>query len=347
MFSSLSDLSDFISALPDADNGIMSQAQAHQNQLTKPPTALGRLEELAVFMASWQQHIKPTIEQAQAIVFAGNHGVCDQGINPFPQEVTMQMVANFEQGGAAINQLADVAGATLDVHPLQLETPTADITSLPAMSEEEVLAALKAGAEAVNHKADIILLGEMGIGNSTISSALCAGSFGGMAQDWVGRGTGADDAMVIHKADVVEKAVARFNQDTKINSNTENSVDTGIQILRHLGGREQAAICGAVLAARKNRQIVMLDGFICTSAVAPLHRITPALLDHCIVAHQSREPGHHKLLSMLNKQPLLDLNLCLGEGSGAAIGLMILRAALACHNGMATFEQAAISDASA
>ncbi len=344
MFSSIADIAKFTAALPSANEAMRAQAQAHQNQLTKPPTALGRLEELAIFMAGWRETATPQIELAQALVFAGNHGVCAQGVNPFPQEVTAQMVANFAHGGAAINQLAKAADAVLDVHPLALETPTADITETAALSEDELLEALNAGANAVNEAADIIILGEMGIGNSTISAALCAGSFGGEASQWVGRGTGADDTTLRLKSEVVAKAVARFTSHTDINSETENCADTAMQILQHLGGREQAAICGAVLAARKNRQIVILDGFICTSAIAPLFRISDDVLAHCIVAHQSREPGHQKLLAHLGKKPLLDLDLCLGEGSGAAIGLMIFRAALACHNGMASFAQAAISN---
>ena len=343
MFSTPSALSNFISALPVADEMSATQAQERQNQLTKPPTALGRLEELAIFMAGWRQTATPQITSAQALVFAGNHGVCAQQINPFPQEVTAQMVANFAHGGAAINQLAQLADATLDVHPIDLETPTADITVSPAMDEQELFDAIMLGADAVKSEADVIVLGEMGIGNSTISAALCAGSFGGESHQWVGRGTGADDDMLSRKAAVIDKAITRFTQETGITAQTKDGVDTGLEVLRHLGGREQAALCGAVLAARQNRQIVMLDGYICSSAVAPLHRMSPYLLDHCIVAHQSREPGHHRLLAALDKKPLFDLDLCLGEGSGAAIGLMLLRASLACHNGMASFAEAAIS----
>ncbi len=342
MFTSPDDVAKFAHTLSQPDSDMQDRARAHQAQLTKPPTALGRLEELAIFMAGWRAEVTPQINKAQALVFAGNHGVCDQGINPFPQEVTAQMVANFAQGGAAINQLAAVAQAELSVHPLSLEMPTNDISSAPALSEAALLAALNAGANATDSAADVIILGEMGIGNSTISAALCAGCFGGDAGEWVGRGTGADDATLRLKAEIVERAVSRMQQEK---TPEMSHAEQGLYILRQLGGREQAALCGAVMAARAARQIVILDGYICTSAVAPLHIISPDMLSHCLVAHKSREPGHQKLLAYLDKEPLLDLDLCLGEGSGAAIGLMILRAAMACHNGMASFAQAEISGA--
>ena len=340
MFASLNDVAASVSALSQPDEEMREQARLHQSQLTKPPTALGQLEELAIFMAGWRDEICPSINRAQALVFAGNHGVCAQGVNPFPQEVTAQMVANFAHGGAAINQLAALADAELAVHPLSLDGPTGDISVAPAMDEAALLEAINIGAAAVDSTADVVILGEMGIGNSTISAALCAGCFGGDASQWVGRGTGADDAQIKKKAEIVNRATVRMHQH---NIDDMNTARQGLFILRQLGGREQAALCGAVLAARASRQIVMLDGFICTSAVAPLHIMSHDMLSHCLVAHKSREPGHQKLLSCLGKQPLLDLDLCLGEGSGAAIGLMILRAAMACHNGMASFAQAEIS----
>lgn len=332
MFSSFADIEAFAQTLPQPDTQAEQQATAHQNQLTKPQGSLGRLEELAIFLAGWQGSATPSVTTAQALVFAGNHGVCAQGINPFPQDVTAQMVMNFTSGGAAINQLSELAGASLSVHALDLETPTADFTTGPAMDEASCLEAMNKGAEAVDPEADIILLGEMGIGNSTVSAALCAASFGGEAEHWVGRGTGADDEMKARKAEVIRTACNRALPASPL------------QILAELGGREQAAICGAVLAARSRRQTVMLDGYISTSAVAPLHLLSPDMLSHCLVAHQSREPGHQRLLSHLNKSPLLDLNMCLGEGSGAAIALMIVRSALACHNQMASFASAGVSN---
>lgn len=319
--------------LPVADAAAILDARARQDSLTKPPGALGRLEDLAVFMAGWQGHARPKLERAQAIVFAGNHGICAQGVNPFPQEVTAQMVANFAAGGAAINQLARVAGADLSVVALDLDQPTGDFTQGPAMSADEVLDALNRGAAAVDSTADVLLLGEMGIGNSTIAAALAAAAFGGTGADWVGPGTGAGAEMRAKKAAVVDAGLARHAPKT-----------TGAA-LAAFGGREQAAICGAVLAARAARIPVILDGFICTAAAATLAIDDARLLDHCLIGHASAEPGHARLIAALDKAPVLSLDMRLGEGSGAAVALMVLRAALACHNGMASFAEAGVSGA--
>ena len=318
--------------LPSYDDAAAEAASARQMELTKPPGSLGRLEDLAVFLAGWQGRARPEIGKAQALVFAGNHGVCAQGVNPFPQEVTAQMVANFEHGGAAINQLCALNGAALSVVALDLDRPTEDVTQAPAMTEAETLDAMRRGAAAVDPTADVLILGEMGIGNSTIAAALAHAVFGGAARDWVGRGTGSDTPAIAHKAEVVARAVALHARAT------------GLQILAALGGREQAAICGAVIAARLARIPVLLDGFICTAAVAPLHAARPGLLDHCLIGHASAEPGHRGMTEAMGKRPILDLGMALGEGSGAALALGVLRGALACHNGMATFAEAGVSD---
>lgn len=318
--------------LPSYDDAAAEAASARQMELTKPRGSLGRLEDLAVFLAVWQGRARPEIGKAQALVFAGNHGVCAQGVNPFPQEVTAQMVANFEHGGAAINQLCALNGAALSVVALDLDRPTEDITQAPAMTEAETLDAMRRGAAAVDPTADVLILGEMGIGNSTIAAALAHAVFGGAARDWVGRGTGSDTPAIAHKAEVVARAVALHARAT------------GLQILAALGGREQAAICGAVIAARLARIPVLLDGFICTAAVAPLHAARPGLLDHCLIGHASAEPGHRGMTEAMGKRPILDLGMALGEGSGAALALGVLRGALACHNGMATFAEAGVSD---
>ncbi|ETX13693.1 nicotinate-nucleotide--dimethylbenzimidazole phosphoribosyltransferase [Roseivivax halodurans JCM 10272] len=332
-FDSLSAITGWFDAMPAFDKAAADAARDRQAQLTKPPGSLGRLEELAVFMAGWHGDPRPRVMSAQSLVFAGNHGICCHGVNPFPQEVTTQMVTNFERGGAAINQLARAAGATLSVVALDLERPTADFTTGPAMSEEECLDSMRHGAEAVDPAADVILLGEMGIGNSTVAAALAHACFGGEPGDWVGRGTGADDERVALKSSVVAKG-RQAHADA-----------TGLGILAALGGREQAAICGAVLAARAARIPVLLDGFICSASAAPLYAAAPALLDHCIVSHASAEPGHARLCAALGKSPLLDLGMALGEGTGAALALSILRGALECHNGMATFAEAGIGGA--
>ena len=319
--------------LPKADADASNAALARQNMLTKPQGSLGRLEELAIFMAGWRGTARPTITTAQALIFAGNHGVCAQGVNPYPQEVTAQMVGNFQAGGAAINQLCRANGADLNVIALELDRPTADFTQGPAMSEPEVVAAMQAGADAVNGAADVLILGEMGIGNSTVAAGLATALFGGTAADWVGPGTGADAAGIARKIAAITAGVARHRGLTPL------------QVLAAFGGREQAAICGAILTARMARIPVILDGFICTAAASVLFAIDPKLLDHCLVGHVSAEPGHAKLLAALGKTAVLQFDMRLGEGSGAALALGILRSALAVHNGMATFGEAGVSEA--
>ncbi|MEM8630604.1 MAG: nicotinate-nucleotide--dimethylbenzimidazole phosphoribosyltransferase [Pseudomonadota bacterium] len=331
-FSSFATLTPSLEDLTVFDGTAATEARDRQMHLTKPPGSLGRLEDIAVFLAGWQGTAHPVSQKAQALVFAGNHGVCAQGVNPFPQEVTAQMVANFEAGGAAINQLCGVAGAELSVVALDLERPTEDFTTGPAMDEAECLAAMARGAEAVDSDADVLILGEMGIGNSTVSAALCCALFGGAAEDWVGPGTGADAAGMSRKAEVVAKGVGLHRGKS------------ALETLAALGGREQAALCGAVLAARAARVPVLLDGYICTSAVGPLHTASPEALAHCLVAHQSAEPGHRRLLDALGKAPLLDLGMALGEGTGAALALSVVHGAVACHNGMATFAEAGVAD---
>lgn len=329
----LADVAGLAKTLPQADQAALEAARARQNSLTKPPGSLGRLEDLACFMASWRGLDRPTISRAQAVVFAGNHGICAQGVNPYPQAVTAQMVLNFQHGGAAINQLCRANGADLSVIALELDRPTADFTEGPAMTEAETLAAMQEGAAAVDLTADVLILGEMGIGNSTIAAAMAAALFGGEVAAWVGAGTGSDSDGMKRKIAAIEKGLARH---------------TGLDamgVLAALGGREQAAICGAVLAARAARIPVILDGFICTAAASALYSADKALLDHCLVGHCSAEPGHRKLLAALDKRAVLEFDMRLGEGSGAALALGILRAALECHNGMATFGEAGVSEA--
>jgi nicotinate-nucleotide--dimethylbenzimidazole phosphoribosyltransferase len=331
--SSLAAIAGLADTLPKADAEAAAAARARQNSLTKPPGSLGRLEELAEFMAAWRGTARPEIGRAQALIFAGNHGICAQGVNPYPQEVTAQMVGNFQAGGAAINQLCRANGAELSVIALELERPTADFTQGPAMSEAETLAAMQAGADAVDVNADVLILGEMGIGNSTVAAAMTSALFGGAVAGWVGAGTGSDSAGIQRKIAAIEAGLARHKGLAAMG------------VLAALGGREQAAICGAVLAARAARIPVILDGFICTAAASALFAADARLLGHCLVGHCSVEPGHRKLLAALDKRAVLDFDMRLGEGSGAALALGILRAALEVHNGMATFGEAGVSEA--
>lgn len=320
-------------AVPGAES--VSAARARQGDLTKPPGSLGRLEDIAVFIAGWQGNPRPVIEQARAAIFAGNHGFVVHGVSAFPASVTAAMVGNFTAGGAAINALAAAAGLDLRVAALDLDRPTADFTIAPAMDEEECLAALSAGAAVVEPGLQLLVVGEMGIGNSTAAAALCARSYGGTAAEWVGPGTGVDSAGIARKLAVVEQALACH----------ADAPGTPFEILRRLGGREIAAIAGAVLAARHLRIPVVLDGFITCAAIAPLAVANPAITDHCIAGHCSAEPGHTRLLRDLGLDPLLALDMRLGEGSGAAVAVPIIRAAVAAHNGMATFAEAGVAGA--
>ena len=319
---------------PAADHEARKEAEARNGQLTKPPGALGRLEDLAIWYAGWRGTARPALETPQVIVFAGNHGVTAQGVSAFPAEVTHQMVLNFQHGGAAINQLSKAFGARMDVHALSLETPTADFTQAPAMTEAELLEALQAGWDSVDPDADLLVTGEMGIGNTASAAALALALFGGDAADWAGRGTGVDDAGLATKTRVVRAGEALHAANIR----------DGLDALRCLGGRELAGMAGAIARARSLRIPVILDGFICCAAAACLAKTTPGALDHCVAGHVSAEAAHPRLLNALDKVPLMSLGLRLGEGSGAALAIGILQGAIACHSGMATFAEAGVSD---
>lgn len=319
--------------LPGPDLDAETATVEREGRLTKPKGALGRLEELAEWLATWQGRHPPAIRRPRVAVFAGNHGVAKHGVSAFPAAVTAEMVRNFQRGGAAVNQLCAVADAELRVYELSLDAPTHDFTDGPAMDEDECCRALAYGMLAVETGIDLVALGEMGIGNSTAGAALAAALFGGPARDWVGRGTGVDDHGLSRKIDAVEAGLA---------ANPEALGDP-FEALRRLGGFELAAITGAVLAARMSRVPVVLDGYACTAAAAVLWKADRAALDHCLVAHRSVEPGHTRLLTLIGKEPLFDLGLRLGEGSGAALAINILRSAALCHSGMATFDEAGVS----
>jgi nicotinate-nucleotide--dimethylbenzimidazole phosphoribosyltransferase len=334
-FGSPADFARALAALPAPDAAAIAAARARQGQLTKPAGSLGRLEDIAIFLAGWQARPIPVLERLRTAVFAGNHGVTVHGVSAFPAAVTVEMVRNFERGGAAINALAGAAGMELKVVALELERPTADFTVAPAMDEDECLAAINAGAAAVDADLDLLAVGEMGIGNSTAAAALCARSFGGSASEWVGPGTGVDAAGIARKTEVVERGLA-FHADAPT---------TPFETLRRLGGREIAAIAGAVTRARQLGVPVVLDGFISCASMAPLAAAFPAITDHCIAGHVSAEPGHARLLDRLGLVPLLSLGMRLGEASGAAVATGVIRAAVAAHANMATFAEAGVSEA--
>ena len=332
-FASLSAFRALLNGLPGPDAAALEGARARNGQLTKPPGALGRREDLAIWYAGWRGNARPVLAHPQVIIFAGNHGVTARGVSAFPAEVTVQMVANFKAGGAAINQLCKAFGAEMAVHALELDRPTADFTQGPAMSEPEVVAALTAGWQAVNPAADLLVVGEMGIGNTTAAAAIACALFGGTPGEWTGRGTGVDDHGLSIKTQVVAEGLAA------------NPSRDPLEVLAALGGREIAAMAGAIARAHALRIPVILDGFICTAAAATLAMAAPGALDHCVAGHASAEAAHRALLSKLGLSPLLELGLRLGEGSGAALAIGVLKGAVACHSGMATFAEAGVSDA--
>ena len=330
----LSELRRLLQDLPQGDPAASAAIQARQARLTKPQGSLGRLEELAAWLGRWQRRESPRLETVEVLVFAGNHGVAARGVSAYPASVTAQMVANFERGGAAINQICKTAGANLRVIPLKLDTPTGDFTQGQAMSESDFVEAVSAGFDAVPASADLVCLGEMGIGNTTVASALAAALFGGDGARWAGRGTGVDDGGLARKRETIDAGLARHQT---------HHADP-LAAARLFGGYELAAILGATLAARHHGVPVLLDGFVATAAAAPLARLRNDGLDHAEIAHCSAEAGHRALCVALGKRPLLDLDMRLGEASGAALAVPVLRAALACHLGMATFDEAGVDE---
>ena len=328
---SVADFRRILAEFPGPDAKAIEGAVVRNGQLTKPPGALGRLEELAIWYAGWRGDAKPVVATSQVIVFAGNHGVTARGVSVFPAEVTAQMVANFDHGGAAINQLAKAFGAKMDVHALALDQPTADISKGPAMDEAAFVEALNTGWRAVDPQTDLLVTGEMGIGNTTSAAAISTALFGGDAASWTGRGTGVDDAGLALKTQVVEEALAA------------NADRDPLQVLRCLGGRELVAMAGAIARARVLRIPVILDGFICTAAAATLEAAQAGALDHTVAGHVSAEAAHGALLAKLGKAPLLSLGMRLGEGSGAALAIGVLKGAVACHSGMSTFAEAGVA----
>ena len=330
----LDDVRQIMGDLPGPDREAAAAAAAREPQLTKPAGALGRLEQLSAWLAAWQNRYPPRMQTPNAHVFAGNHGVVAQGVSAFPADVTAQMVANFERGGAAINQMCEALGVGLCVESLDLDNPTKDFVQGPAMSDEECAEAMAFGMEVIDTGSDVACLGEMGIGNTTSAAAICLALFGGTSLSWAGPGTGLSQAGVGRKAEVIGQAVKTNKPD----------MHDGLDVLRCLGGRELAAIAGAVIGARLKRVPVMLDGFVSTAAAAPLQQISKNALDHCKVGHVSAEPGHKTLLEKIGKKALLDQDMRLGEATGAVLAVGLLKTAVACHNNMATFAEAGVTD---
>ncbi|MEO1701371.1 MAG: nicotinate-nucleotide--dimethylbenzimidazole phosphoribosyltransferase [Pseudomonadota bacterium] len=327
------DFRSLLSNLPGPVEHAADAVRLRDAKLTKPPGALGRMEDIAEWLSAWTGR-SPSVTRPLVAVFAGNHGVTKQGVSPYPASVTAQMVENFAAGGAAINQICIANDLGLKVFDLALDVPTADFTEDAALSERDCAATMAYGMESIAGGTDLLCIGEMGIGNTTVASAIYHGLYGGNAEDWVGPGTGADAAQMAAKADVVGRAVALHKAH----------LHDPLEVLRRLGGREIAAMAGAILAARVERIPVVIDGFVATSAAAILHAANSTALDHCLLGHVSAEPAHAVVAERIGKEPLLNLGMRLGEGTGAALAAGIVRAAALCHVQMATFEQAGVSD---
>jgi nicotinate-nucleotide--dimethylbenzimidazole phosphoribosyltransferase len=330
----------------------MAAARARQEQLTKPAGSLGRLESLAIQIAGITGQEQPVVANKAIVVMAGDHGVTAEGVSAYPAEVTPQMVLNFLRGGAAINALAGVVGARVVVVDIGVASPlehpgllsrkvapgTANMAQGPAMTGEQAEEAIAVGIAIVKALAQegvqMVATGEMGIGNTTAASAITAVLTGSTPTEVTGRGTGIDDAQLTHKIAVIERALA---------VNAPNR-DDGLDVLTKVGGLEIAGLVGVILGGAAHRMPVVLDGFIAGSAALVVEKLCPQVRDYLIAGHISVERGHRVLLDALGLQPLLDLDLRLGEGTGAALAMGIIDGALATHRQMATFAEAGVSE---
>ena len=330
----LDDIRDLILTFNGPDKDAIIETRLREPKLTKPRGSLGRLEEIAEWLAGWQGKHPPQMNVPRVIIFAGSHGVTAQNVSAFPSEVNQQMIENFQSGGAAINQLCKVFDAELKVMEAALEIPTRDFSREPAMDDGDCAEAIAFGMSGPDLGIDTLCIGEMGIGNTTASAAICHALYGGKAADWVGPGTGVGGAELNNKIRIVKESVILHKP----------VLTDSLEVLRCFGGREMAAICGAIIAARLLQIPVLLDGYVSCSAAAVLHSLDHKALDHCMVAHVSAEPGHRLLLKKIKKEPIFDFGMRLGEGSGAALAIGVFRSAVACHNNMSTFKEAAVSN---
>ncbi|MEM1332992.1 MAG: nicotinate-nucleotide--dimethylbenzimidazole phosphoribosyltransferase [Actinomycetota bacterium] len=317
-------LRDLLDDLPAADDAARSAVATRATEVLRPVGALARLDAVAAWAAGWQRTVTPAVERPAALVFAADHGVAAAGVSAYPPDVTAAMVQAFDRGVATMTVFARHVGAAVSVVDVGVGRPTADLRHEPALDAGRFDATVDAAAAAVDAlDTDLLVLGELGIGNTTAASALSAVLLGGDPASWVGRGTGIDDDGLARKASAVADAVARVDL-------LEAAVRRDpIEMLRHVGGAELVGMAAAIVAARRRGLPVVLDGFICTAAALPLELAVPGALDHCVVGHRSAEPGHRRLLDRLGAAPLLDLDLRLGEGSGAMAAVPLIRLACA------------------
>lgn len=346
-------LQDIIAKIEGLDENALEAARTRQNTLTKPTGSLGRLEELSVQLAGITRREVPTIKDKVIVTMAGDHGVVAEGVSAYPQEVTPQMVLNFLRGGAAINVLARHVGARITVvdmgvaaameaHPLlvnkKIAFGTANMTQGPAMTREQAMQSILAGVEVVEAEIakglDIVGTGDMGIGNTTPSAAIAAVLTEVEPSKIAGRGTGIDDDGLKRKINAIERALEVNRPDPK----------DGIDILGKVGGFEIGGLAGVILGAAAHRKAVMIDGFISTAAAMIAVTIAPAVRPYLISAHRSQEYGHSQMVAWLGLKPLVDFDLRLGEGTGAALGISIAEAACKILAEMSTFSEAGVSD---
>lgn len=321
-------IADLLRTFPGPDEASGASVRRRAAEVLRPLGALARLDETAAWLATWQRTSGPSVSSPVLIVFAGDHGVVSEGVSAYSTEVTAAMLRALREGVATATVLAAEVGAAVQVVDCGVGRPTGNIATEPAMDSERFASSFALGRATVRDlHADLLLLGEMGIGNTTAAAAVAASLFGLTADDWTGRGTGVDDQTLSRKIDVVRRARDRVGFCNEI------------EILRQLGGTEMAALAGAVLEARMKSLPVVLDGFVVTASVAPLEAMCQGALAHCIAGHRSPEPGHQLLLEKLGKDPLLDLGLRLGEGSGALAAVPLIRMAARAVSDVATFRE--------
>jgi nicotinate-nucleotide--dimethylbenzimidazole phosphoribosyltransferase len=328
------DIRHLISIMPGPDEAAVAVVRERERNLIKPPGSLGRLEWLTEWLAAWQGRPQPSVTRPLVCVFAASHGVAGR-LSTDAAGGDRQMLDDFAAGGAAINEICASLHLGFKVFDLALDMPTGNIMDGPAMDEKGCVATMAFGMEAVAGGTDLLAIGEKSTGNILVAAAIYAALYGAPVARWLERGAGTEDQSLARDAAVVEAALRRH----------EAHLQDPLEILRRLGGRDVAAMAGAILAARLQRIPVILDGYVATAAAAVLHALHPGAIDHCMAGHLSAEPAHREVLERLNKIPLLALGLRLGEGAGAALAAGLVRTAAACHAGMATVDQAGASHA--
>ena len=327
------DIRNLLVALPEGGRLASQAVRERDATLVKPAGTLGRLEDIAEWLAHWQGRARPSVSQPFTVIFAASHGIEAHGVSPYPETHTRQLMETYAAGGGATNQIAAEFGAGLKVFELALDYPTGDITQEAALDEKSAAATFAFGMEAIAGEPDLLCLGDLGSGNTAVAAAIYCALFGGSASDWAGREASMEDDAHEAKVQAISRAVELHRDHLK----------DPLEIMRRLGGRETCAIAGAIAAARLQGIPVLLDGYTVCAAAALLQALNPAALDHCIAAHVSSHGAHADVLRRLGKQPLLDMSIALGEGAGATLAIGIIKAAVACHNEMATREQAHVT----